>query len=56
MRNLFSENLKLKLEQEKIKKKVVDNSKNIELVFSYLDELLGKKENERPIAKIGYKK
>jgi len=30
--------------------------KNIELVFSYLDELTEKKENESERVKIGYKK
>ncbi len=30
-------------------------TKNIELVFQYLDELVDKKENEKPRTQIGYK-
>jgi len=56
MRNLLSENLNLKLEIEGIKKEVRNNKKNVEVLFSYLDELLDKKESEKPITKIGYKK
>ena len=56
MRNLLSENLNLKLEIEGIKKEVRNNKKNVEVLFSYLDELLDKKESEKPITKIGDKK
>ena len=56
MRELLSDNLSLRLEIEDIKKKVTNHSKNIELVFNYLDELIEKKENKKPITKIGYKK
>jgi hypothetical protein len=56
MRALLSDNLSLRLEIENIKKKVTNQSKNIELIFSYLDELVTKKENKKPITKIGYKK
>tara|TARA_B100000809_G_scaffold117002_1_gene115252 strand:- start:305 stop:754 length:450 start_codon:yes stop_codon:yes gene_type:complete len=55
MRSLISENVQLKIDVEEVKSKITNNSKNIELVFSYLDELLDKKENEKPITKIGYK-
>lgn len=37
-------------------KKLENHDKNIELVFSYLDELTGKKESAKPRTKIGYKK
>ncbi|MBF4515301.1 ORF6N domain-containing protein [Flavobacterium sp. ANB] len=37
-------------------KKLENHDKNIELVFSYLDELTEKKENEVERVKIGYKK
>ncbi|WJS95780.1 ORF6N domain-containing protein [Flavobacterium johnsoniae] len=37
-------------------KKLENHDKNIELVFSYLDELTEKKENEAERVKIGYKK
>ncbi|KJD31366.1 DNA-binding protein [Tamlana nanhaiensis] len=56
MRQLLSDNLSLKLEIEEIKKKLTNHSKNIELVFNYLDELIDKKENQKPRNKIGYKK
>ena len=56
IRELLTDNLSLRLEIENIKKKVTNQSKNIELVFSYLDELVEKKENKKPITKIGYKK
>jgi len=54
MREMLTDNLNLKLEIEEIKKKLSNHNKNIELVFSYLDELLDK--NEKPRNKIGYKK
>lgn len=56
MREALADHLNLKLEIEKIKKKLNNQSKNIELVFSYLDELIERKENPRPRNKIGYKK
>lgn len=56
MRELLTDNLSLKLEIEEIKKKLNNQSENIELVFSYLDEFLEKKENPKLITKIGYKK
>ncbi|MGY0425243.1 MAG: ORF6N domain-containing protein [Polaribacter sp.] len=55
MRELLNDNLSLRLVIEKIKKKVTNQSKNIELVFSYLDELIDKKENKKERTKIGYK-
>jgi hypothetical protein len=56
MRNLLSDNLNLKLEVEKIKSSIVNNTKNVEVLFSYLDELIADKENTEPLPKIGYKK
>lgn len=53
---MFTDNLSLKLKIEEIKKKLSHQNKNIELVFSYLDELIEKKENQKPRIKIGYKK
>ena len=55
MRDLLSDNLSLRLEIEDIKKKVNNHDKNIELVFSYLDELIEKKESGTERNKIGYK-
>jgi hypothetical protein len=43
----------LKFEIERIKKKIDNHDKNIEIVFSYFDELLEKK--AKPRKKIGFK-
>ena len=56
IRKSLSENFNLKLEIESIKKKLGNHDKNIELVFSYLDELLKKKEVPTKRTKIGFKK
>ncbi|ENA1815087.1 ORF6N domain-containing protein [Flavobacterium psychrophilum] len=56
LREFLSDNLNVKLEIEEIKKKLTNHDKNIELVFSYLDELIDKKENVLERTKIGYKK
>jgi hypothetical protein len=56
MRDLLNDNLSLRLEIEDIKKKMNNHDKNIELVFSYLDELVEKKESGKGRNKIGYKK
>ena len=42
LRAFLTDNLNVKLEIEIIKKKLVNHDKNIELVFSYLDELIEK--------------
>ena len=49
------DNTELRLVIEEIRKKTDNNSKNIELVFQYLDELLVKKEDKKPRKLIGYK-
>ncbi len=55
MRSYLIENLSLRNEIDEIKKKLNNHDKNIELVFSYLDELIEKQENPKPRNKIGYK-
>ncbi|QKJ62820.1 ORF6N domain-containing protein [Flavobacterium sp. M31R6] len=55
IREMLTDSLSMKLEIEEIKKKLSNHSKNIELVFNYLDELIDKKENNEPRKKIGYK-
>ncbi len=55
MREMLTDNLSLKLEVEEIKKKLSNHSKNIELVFNYLDELMERKDNKKPRKQIGYK-
>ena len=59
VRQMLTDNTKLRLDIEKIKKKLDNQDKNMEVVFRYLDELLEKKELQ-PAAiqkrtKIGYK-
>ena len=56
VRQILTDNLSVKLEIEEIKKKLENQDKNIELVFSYLDELIEKQENPQPRKKIGYKR
>ena len=45
----------LRREMERIKKKVDNQDKNIELVFSYIDELTEKKEKRKIKRRIGFK-
>ncbi len=45
IRQMLIDNTELRIAIEEIKKKTDNNTKNIELVFQYLDELLEKKEN-----------
>lgn len=54
IRQMLADNTELRLEIEKIKKKMDNHSKNIEVVFQYLDELLEKKENPKPRKQIGF--
>ena len=56
MRNFLTGTLNLALEVEMIKKKLTNQDKNIELVFSYLEELIDKQENKIERTKIGFKK
>jgi len=55
LRQALIDNIELRLAFEDIKKKTENNTKNIELVFQYLDELLEKNENPKPRREIGYK-
>ncbi|MDP1801361.1 MAG: ORF6N domain-containing protein [Bacteroidota bacterium] len=55
LRQSLSDNTELRLAIEEIRKKTDNNSKNIEIVFKYLDELLEKKEDKKPRKPIGYK-
>jgi hypothetical protein len=59
LREMLHDNTELRLAIEEIRKKTENNSKNIELVFQYLDELLDKKEKQRDNncepTRIGYK-
>ena len=55
IRQMFSDNTEIRLAIEELRKKTDNNTKNIEVVFQYLDELLDKKDNEKPRVQIGYK-
>jgi len=56
IREVLTDNLSVKLEIEEINKKLENQDKNIELVFSYLDELIEKQENPQLRKQIGYKR
>jgi len=58
VRQMLTDNTELRLDIEKIKKKLDNQDKNMEIVFKYLDELIDKKESQetvKPRTKIGYK-
>ena len=55
VRQMLIDNSDLKLDIEKIKKKLDNQKKNMIIVFRYLDELIEQKENIKPRTKIGYK-
>lgn len=53
IREMLTDNTELRLAIEKLVNKTDNNTKNIELVFQYLDELIEKK--PKPRQKIGFK-
>ena len=55
IRQMLMDNTELRLAIEEISKSTNSNSKNIERIFRYLDELNEKKEKEVPRKMIGYK-
>ena len=56
IRQMLTDNTELRLEIEKIRNKLDNQDKNMDVVFQYLDELLDKKEKPIPQRKaIGYK-
>ena len=55
VREILTDNLSIRLEIEQIKKTLLNQDKNIELVFSYLDELMEKHDNPKPRKAIGFK-
>ena len=56
IREMLTDNLNIKLDIEEIKKKLKNHDKNIELVFSYLDELIEKHESPKQRKMIGFKR
>ncbi len=55
IREILMDNLDIRLEIEEIKKKLANQDKNIELVFSYLDELVEKHGPSKTIQVKGFK-
>jgi len=55
IRQMLVDNTELRLEIEKIKKKLDNHGKNMEVVFQYLDELVEKKNTPKTRKQIGYK-
>jgi len=56
VRKMITDNTEIRLEVEKIKSKLDNQDKNMEIVFRYLDELLEKQEKPTQLRKrIGYK-
>jgi hypothetical protein len=55
MRQVLTDNTELRLIIEELRKKTDNNTKNIEVVFQYFDELLDKKDKVKPRTQIGYK-
>jgi len=53
LRTMVLSNTEIRLEVEKIKKKVDNQDKNIEVIFRYFDELL--EQQQQPRKEIGYK-
>ena len=56
VKQMLLDTSEMKINILEIQKKLENHDKNIELVFSYLEELNEKKEDEKPRVKIGYKK
>jgi hypothetical protein len=54
-RQMLADTANLRIEIDEIKQKVANQDKNIELVFSYLDELLTNKEEQSERRRIGFK-
>jgi hypothetical protein len=55
IRQALIDNTEIRLAIEEIRKKTDNKTKNIELVFQYIDELMDKRENTAPRKQIGYK-
>lgn len=55
LREMLASNTELRWEIEEIKKKLRNQSQNLEIVFGYLDELIEKKTDPEPRKHIGYR-
>jgi hypothetical protein len=55
LREMLMDNTELRLAVEKLERKTENNTRNIEIVFRYFDELSTKKQIATPRKRIGYK-
>ena len=55
IREMLLDTLSMKLDIEDIKKRLSNQDKNLELVFSYLDELIEKKESPASRRPVGFR-
>ena len=55
IREMLLDTLSLKIDIEEIKRRLSNQDRNLELVFSYLDELIEKKENPASRRPVGFK-
>jgi len=55
IRQSMIDNTELRLAIEEVRKRTDNNTKNIELVFRYFDEMLEKNEKQKERVRIGYK-
>ena len=55
IRQMLTDNTELRIAMQNIEKKTDGNTKSIELLFEYVDELIEKKENPQPRKTIGFK-
>ena len=56
IREMVLDTLNMKLDIVEIKRRLSNQDKNLELVFSYLDELIEKRESPAPRTQIGFKR
>ena len=56
IREILLDTLSMKLDIEEIKRRLNNQDKNLELVFTYLDELIKKHKSPPPRNQIGYKR
>ena len=56
IREMLLDSLSMKLDIEEIKRRLNCQDKNLELVFSYLDELIEKRESPTARTPIGFKR
>lgn len=54
LREIYADTMNLKIEIEEIKHKISSQDRNMELVFSYLDELMEKQIERKERKRIGF--